>query len=401
MSARIALHNPSQVALLHREKELILRCVRVQHDAANRERIDTILRAPLDWNAAIEFAIHHRIAPFVYEKLTEAGACIPPAQQTVLREIAIRAARSSLVLLQELIRLQELFAAESLVLIPSKGPVLAWLAFQDFTRREFTDLDFILPQKNIPQATALLRRVGYREKFDLREAHGEKDGFVPGQYLFVREKQALQVELHTERTQRYFPVELDFDEMRQRLIAVEIAGRPIQIFSLEETLVMLCVHGAKHFWERLSWILDIAALLSAQPIDWDRALQAAQAMQSTRLLLLGLVLAHDMLAAPLPEFIVEKARRDTEVLWLAKIVHRQYEGDAHGIGAHLMSRTAFRLRSPDGLLKGIRHLARLSTVPTESDRRMVRLPEALTPLYIFLRPLRLLRDSGIAARRRP
>jgi hypothetical protein len=88
-------------------------------------------------------------------------------------------------------------------------------------------------------------------------------------------------------------------------------------------------------------------------------------------------------------------------MWLAKTVRRQYEGDAREIGAHLMSRTTFRLRSPDGLLKGVRHLARLSTVPTESDRQMVRLPQALAPLYIFLRPLRLLRDSGLGARRRP
>jgi len=36
--------------------------------------------------------------------------------------------------------------------------------------------------------------------------------------------------------------------MSRRFITVEISGRKMRTFSVEDTLVMLCVHGAKHFW---------------------------------------------------------------------------------------------------------------------------------------------------------
>jgi hypothetical protein len=400
MKTRMAFRTSNQVSNLRPEQELIPRCIRAREDSANSERIQALLRGELNWTEVIGLTMQHRIAPFVYERLmTSDESAVPAAQQEVLRSAASHVARSSLVLLQELIRLHDLFAAENLPLIPHKGPVLAWLAYGNFTRREFTDLDFVVPQKSIPQATALLRRAGYREGFDLREAHDGKDGFAPGQYLFIRDEHAVQVELHTERTLRYFPVPLDIEDMGRRLIAVEIAGRTIHAFSVEETLVMLCVHGAKHFWERLSWILDIAELITAQPVDWERALDAAHKLRSTRLLLLGLDLAHEMLAAPLPQSVLEKIEEDSNVFWLAKRVRESYEG-VSDVGANVLSRTAFRVRSRDALAQGIFHMLRLATVPTESDRAMIHLPQVFSPLYVLLRPWRLLREYGVGLRRR-
>ena len=38
-------------------------------------------------------------------------------------------------------------------------------------------------------------------------------------------------------------------------------GRDVPALSLEDELVLICVHGAKHFWERLMWTADIAAMV--------------------------------------------------------------------------------------------------------------------------------------------
>jgi len=39
---------------------------------------------------------------------------------------------------------------------------------------------------------------------------------------------------------------------------------------MEDELVLICIHGAKHFWERLMWIADVAALISRQTaINWS------------------------------------------------------------------------------------------------------------------------------------
>ena len=41
---------------------------------------------------------------------------------------------------------------------------------------------------------------------------------------------------------------------------------------LEDEFVLNCIHGAKHFWERLMWPADIAAMTARHPeISWERA----------------------------------------------------------------------------------------------------------------------------------
>jgi hypothetical protein len=59
----------------------------------------------------------------------------------------------------------------------------------------------------------------------------------------------------------------------------------------------------------------------------------------------------------------------------------------------------FRRRMLKEALPGWRYAMRLAVVPSEDDWQMVRLPGVLAPLYIALRPLRLLQKYGWAGKR--
>src|SRR6202040_305868 len=99
---------------------------------------------------------------------------------------------------------------------------------------------------------------------------------------------------------------------------VAIDGREVPALSLEDELILICVHGAKHFWERLVWIADVAALISAkQPPDWSRAMLAAREVGAERILLLGLRLASDVLGAQLPAQLEPSVQSDRTVAKLA------------------------------------------------------------------------------------
>ncbi|MGH9679997.1 MAG: nucleotidyltransferase family protein, partial [Candidatus Acidiferrales bacterium] len=284
---------------------------------------------------------------------------------------------------------------------PYKGPVLAMLAYGNLAGREYADLDFALPQRYIPEAIAALQTAGFRSLFDRGEAHAGENGFAPGQYTFLSAKPAeMLVELHTERTLRYYPTPVDFHDLMSRLIRVEIAGQSLCTFSVEDTLVMLSVHGAKHFWERLFWILDIARLIGVRPVDWPLLYDVAARMECTRLLLLGLSLAHDLFGAPLPDSVLQDVRGDKQVRLLAEDVLGRFAG-IPGPGSGVWPRTVFRVRSRDKFLQGLSHTMRLGMSPTESDRQNVRLPRFLAPLYMLLRPWRLFREYGLGSKPRP
>ncbi len=381
-----------------REQEFTLRCARLRQDAANTERIVELSRGGLNWSEVVAATLQHNLAPVVYERLGAVeGVPLPAEHRNMLREAVRDSSRWSLILLQEMFRLHERFESEEIPALPYKGPVLAWLAYGDFTRRACTDLDFVVPQQYIPQAASVLERAGYAAACDARELHAGEQPHAPGEYAFLRGVNFIRVELHTERTLRYFPVALDFGKMGQRLLGVQLAGRIVRTFSVEDTLVMLCVHGAKHFWDRLGWILDIAGLISSQPVDWPAALQIAADLKSTRVFLLGLSLAHDLLDAPLPESALEQVRQDSKVRWLARRVCDPLAGRARP-SAGVFRRTTFRLRSRDEFARGLLHMARLALSPTESDRGAVGLPARFSFLYFLVRPWRLLRQYGLGLR---
>jgi len=391
---------PQGGSKLRPELDLILSCARTHLDEAAAGRVRTLLRVGLDWSDVVATAFQHHVASLLYENLRLiAKGFVPTVWLDSMRQYARESSGLSLLLLAELLRIHEIFEAEQLPLIPYKGPVLSWLAYQSLTGRTFIDLDFVTKQANISRATALLKAAGFSAEFGPQEELAGRTGQAPGQYAFFHKATRAQVELHTEQTLRYFPVPLDFDRMSRRFIVVEIAGRKMRTFSVEDTLVMLCVHGAKHFWDRLGWSVDVAELIKAQPVDWALSLQIAAEMKSTRVLLLGLYLAHELLGARVPPPILERAQQDAAVRRLTDNVQAQFEGNADA-SPGVVPRALFRLRSRDGIGQGIRHMLRLTMSPTELDRQSMHLPRSFASLYVLMRPLRLLRQYGLGFRRR-
>ena len=207
------------------------------------------------------------------------------------------------------------------------------------------------------------------------------------------------VELHTEITLRHFPVKPDLDAFIRNLAPVLLSDREILTFTAEDLLPMLCIHGAKDFWERLSWIADVNELIRSHPsLDWDRVLRFAQPLHATRTLNLGLALAVRVLNAALPLEVHARVQADHVAGQVAAEVHERLLSrpfrtlDAAG-------RFQFRRRMLTGQLDGWRYAMRLAVVPSEDDWQMMRLPRVLAPLYVALRPLRLLQKYGWAGRR--
>jgi hypothetical protein len=384
---------------LRPEFELVLRSARAR-SSENDGRILGLLREGLDWDRAMACAREHKLTAFLHQRFTVLDASPLAADQIqTLAESARDLAKNNLWFMGEMLWLHGTFHDAGIPAVPFKGPALAWLAYRDFALRTCVDLDFVVPQRHIPETVALLQGHGFTPQFDPAEAQAGQHGPAPGQYAFAPSEKHKFLELHTERTLRYFSHPLNLEEVNSRLIPLQIGGQILQSFSVEDLLVMLSVHGAKHFWERLAWVLDIAKLAEAREVDWQLVKQIAAKMESTRVLLLGLSLAHDLFGARLPGPMLEDIARDRAVAVLANKVYGQYVGNADP-GAGVLPRAAFRFQSRDGIGQGLRHTLRLAFSPTESDRQTVRLPHWLAPLYIFVRPWRLLREYGSGLKRR-
>jgi hypothetical protein len=91
--------------------------------------------------------------------------------------------------------------------------------------------------------------------------------------------------------------------------------------------LILCVHGGKHAWECLKWLTDVAALVRRYPdLDYEGLVAEALEARCRKPILLGLLLSHDLLGAPVPNPILTAARRDASIRWMSnRIVERMFD----------------------------------------------------------------------------
>jgi putative nucleotidyltransferase-like protein len=357
--------------------------------STNVDRLADLLQNSFNWPNLLRRAEDHGVVPLVAERLANLDPTLIPLEvRARFRESRRSYTACSLQMTAELFHVLERLAETGIETLATKGPVLSVRCYGDPGMRQYSDLDLVIREKDIRRATQAMLDLTYEPRVPLTAIDVKK---IPGEYAFRKPSTQLLLEFHTERTFRYHPRPLQIEKLFERRAFVSIDSRDVPALSPEDELVLICVHGAKHFWERLMWIADVAALISAkQPPDWDRAMAAAREVGAERILRLGLRLASDVLGAKLPVQVDANVRSDRVVSKLAaQIESRLGSGDPCSIG--ILQRAAFRVRMRDGLLAGAAYLLRLSLSPTEEDWTPGN--EGNRPVFLdaISRPLRLAR----------
>jgi hypothetical protein len=382
-----------------REKQLLVCCARTRVSPQIEQQIREITSQTLDWDYILFEAEENSLTPLLAQHVfAYAPASVPPASVELLKKTCRANTVRCLYLTADLIRILELFHVNGIEAVTYKGPVLAAQAYGDVALREFEDVDIVLRQRDLALAHEVILSLGYKPKFDWILSPDASAALVPGEYNYRDIERRAMVELHTERTLRHYPVAPNLDEFLQKTTSVRVADREIPTFAPEYLLPMLCIHGSKDFWERLSWVADVSELIQACPaLDWSKTLRIAAALRATRILHLGLALATSLLEAPLPAEVLAEVKSDRVAATLAaEITQRHMCRNFQTLDA--AGRLNYRRRMVIGFAEGWRYAGRLSVVPAEEDWVMLRLPKVLAPLYIALRPLRLMRKYGWARR---
>ena len=345
-----------------------------------------------DWARLLVLAEEHGVEGHLASFLREfEGALVPLAITQTLVDRKRAQNFYTLRLNAELFRLLDQFRSQGIGAVVTKGPVLAVQAYSDPAMRSYGDLDLLVGQRDIRRATEVMITAGYAPAVPLSAIDAGK---IPGQYLFTRPDSKLIVELHNDLTLRYFPRRLPLEEFFARQILVRVDAHDVPALSVEDELVLICIHGAKHFWERLMWIADVAALVSRQTgIDWKRVADSARTVGAERMLHAGLRLAADLLKLQLPRKVQAAVQADAVAAQLAQKCCKWLPA-AGFAPPGLMERAAFRLRMRGGLFSAPAYLLRLSFSPTEEDWKEAKQGSHHQFLDAVRRPFRLARKHG-------
>lgn len=375
-----------------REHQLLLCCARVHLTAKDRERLRQLAGEALDWDELFREIRRQCIVPLVYRHLhAECGDLVSSAVLDELRDEYLRSAARSMFLTAELCAITRLLEEGGVAPLPYKGPALALQAYGDVALRTFTDLDVLVHRNDVGKAREILLTRGYSSYYELSPAQDRALLKLEHNLPLVDPTGDFLVELHWRVAPTAFTFPIVMEGLWDRATRVALGGTAVRAMAVEDLLLVLPVHGARHAWSAVEWITGIAELIRrTEHIDWRRVIESADRLRIGRIVRLGLALADQLLETPIPDQVALWIRADRRITrlvdWVAARLFTPHDSET---AAEQWAVFQFEMAVKDGprqrIADGLRRLAH----PSLNDWRAAPIPDALFPLYYLIRPSRL------------
>jgi hypothetical protein len=304
------------------EELIILCCIRLQAGTHEADQFEKLLQSGVDWDALVRLAREEVLSPVLYHQLsTRCPTLVPPAVLEQLHSDYQSNAEHNKMLIQDLLTIVERFNREGIPIIPYKDPLLAHSAYGNETPRVYTDLDVFIHKTDVPRATDVLSALGYvhiarvgSHSIFAKDPASYYRTFTPDlvwPFDFANDR-TRKLELHWGFVPGRWSVTRNNDALWARTRKVPVDGTDVLSFSLEDNLLLACIHGAAiHGWLFWELVEDVATLITSHiDLNWDQLVTIARQRGCLRILTVGLLLANEVAGVPLPEDIKPRLDHD-------------------------------------------------------------------------------------------
>ena len=374
------------------EQRLIFACAKPLSIALQENA--PLFDAPLNWPLVLDLAAKHRVAPLLHAYLERHQISVPGAVRDSLKAHVNEQALANLFQTKELIKVVRQLNEAGVEAMPFKGPALGYYLYNNLSIRPFSDLDILIHRHQFDEVKAVLRANGYHPFRKLNQEEEKKFLATKMGFEFVRADKQAVIEVHWSFLNTVHAFKLSEKEVWKNSQEMDLIGYPVKMFSPAHLIVYLCAHGSKSLWTRLRWICDVAELMKKHTDEafWNATFQVATTSKSHRMLSIGLLLAHELLGAPLPQAHLKTIFSDRRAVHLSKQVNAAL-WDPSAEDTHAVDPVTFHLEMHGHIWDRIPyylHLFQIWSVPTNKDKAFVRLPRYLDFLYVLIKPIRML-----------
>jgi hypothetical protein len=315
-----------------------------------------------------------------------------------LREWGVRHTEHNFLLTEELLALLSELEANGIPAIAYKGPGLAAMLYGDLAMRQFNDLDIIVEEQLLDRAYAVLKSRGYQVWQNLACAAPQPDSLSNWQTSLVSDDERVVVELHwSVSPDHFFPIAPEL--LWTGLQRMRLGDVSVRSFTPETLLLILCLHGSIHLWERLGWVCDLAQLIRLIPDPgWANVVKGARRLRLTRPLLVGLLVAQKMLDIKLPEMICQAVTAEPSLKRVAgRLVQETLAEHIQPAPPLRLKRLRFHLDMldhPGDKARYLCHAMGRTASLSPRDRELTSIPPHLSFLHFLRRPVRLVSEYG-------
>jgi Uncharacterised nucleotidyltransferase len=368
------------------EFDFLLACCR--RELGYQAACDT--SAPIDLERLFRLADHHRVFPAL-NAASHAGD-IPSNSRDQMRVRLHKHGRNTLRLSSELVSILRKLRDHEIPAMPHKGAALAQFLFGDPGMRQFGDLDFLIHAKDVHRAKTALADLRYKQNLML-SARQEKEYLrVGNECVFGCEQGDNLVELQWQILPHFYSVAFDMEALFSRSIPIELESEAVRVLGKEDLMLVLCVHAAKHGWEHLGMVRDIARLAQMAP-DWHWVMTEAKRLGILRILTVTLLLARNLLGCELPAAL-RPDRLSDQLARRFELRLRTEQYNYPESANYFCMMISLRERRRDQL----RFVWRLLTTPSVSEWKSAQLPDQLFSFYRGIRVARLFTRVALEVR---
>ncbi|MFI5232075.1 MAG: nucleotidyltransferase family protein [Gemmatimonadales bacterium] len=364
---------------------------------ASREELDAVraqANADVDWTEWLVLTRWHRLVPHAQRALGAVRAVTPAdCAESLMKETVTIAARA-LARTQQLGALLRALDEDGVPALPFKGPALSLAAYGELGVRDSVDLDVVVCPDDINRARECLVHMGYTPASAMSPAQERTLQRSFGHFVYAPPRDGVPVELHWRFAAPRYPWSIPAEEVLARAIRVDLAGFSAASPDKADQLLLQVMHGARHQWERLEWLVAFTQLLKRVGADEELLIERANANGSARALSLALRLAHDVLGAPLPAHLAALADEERTAARAAQVVRALEAGVVSTDQPY-----RFNMGMMDHASDRARYVALSVLAPTPREWELVRLPGWLVMLYYPIRLARVFALQPVRAAR--
>jgi hypothetical protein len=239
----------------------------------------------VDWNKVAELATRHAVLPLMAQYLE---ASVPDGLVPGLNRASLHASSGTIQAKRLVRRMGAAFEAAGVRALLCKGVVLAEWAYGGVTR-QVGDIDLLVDPSSYGDAQQALQALGCSPV--KVNAHGKADSAewqsTDGQL----------VDLRTTLLERYFLTTPKFRELWECRVTISTIDIPT-LHPVDHVLFLL-LHGFKHQWCRVGWVVDVAmALRQLSSAELAEVALRARQQSVERAVSVGLLLCRELLDPP-------------------------------------------------------------------------------------------------------
>lgn len=344
-----------------------------------------------EWSKLIDIAYMHGVLPLVYKTLKHHTDVVPSDAILLLKTYNMQIARTNMQMTSELLRVVKLLDEHGIKYMALKGPVLSQIIHGDTIQRQYTDLDILVEKEDIYRVGELLYANSYTSEHDLKFLKNKALLKIGKDFTFRHEESNIFIEVHWNLFIDRFIKNSSMNLFTPNLLNTQINYYTLKTLELEYLLVYLCLHGSQHFWERISWVVDIDRLIRLNTlIDWTMVQSIIEEVKIESKFYLGLAVVNTMFNTVLPDPIQEKIVKLSNVkdqvfkLQFSDATETMQERYRKHIILHTKTLVA------DNIFSALRNYLHMLFRIKEDDIYLINLPYFLSPLYYVIRQFKLL-----------